>query len=279
MSENRFEHVTRRELLVAGIGYAAAVMPVTSWAVTTLAAGMADGDVEITLGKEKMPGYWAMPKGNGPFPVIIVVQEIFGIHEYIKDVCRRLAKEGYLAIAPSLYSRLGDATKIAEIDKILADIVAKVNHPQVMKDLDGVLSWLSVNPKADTKRVGITGFCWGGNITWMYAAHNPKLKAGVAWYGKVSGDKKPDQPLFPLDIANDLRVPVLGLYGEKDTGIPLDQVEKMKVALKKGKRTSEIAVFPGAGHGFHADYRPSYNAEAAKQGWEKLLAWFHKNGL
>lgn len=276
MSDTR---ITRREFIVTGLGYAAAVSPITAWAVSTPQEGLTAGDTEIPVGKEKMPAYLAMPNAKGPFPCVIVIQEIFGIHEYIKDVCRRFAKEGYLAVAPSLYFRQGDATKITEIPKILSDIVSKVKQAQVMTDLDAVEVWLVKNAQADVRRLGVTGFCWGGNATWMYCNHNPRVKAGVAWYGRVTGDKSETNPKYPVEIAPELKVPVLGLYGEKDNGIPLESLDKMKEALKKGKSHSEIVVFPGAEHGFHADYRPSYNERAAKEGWQKALAWFKKNGV
>lgn len=279
MSTERDEttEITRRELIVTGVGYALAVSPITAWAITTPAQGLDAGDVVIPLGAEKMRGYWAMPKGKGPFPVVLVIHEIFGVHEYIKDVCRRLAKEGYLAISPDLYFRYGDATKEPDKDKLISGIVSKTTQGQVMADLDTTLAWLAKNPKADTKRASITGFCWGGNVTWMYAAHNPSLKAGIAWYGRLSGDKTPSQPKFPLDVVAELKVPVLGLYGEKDSGIPLDQVEKMRAALKAGATKSDIIVYTGAAHGFHADYRPSYDEKSAKEAWKKLLEWLKVN--
>ncbi len=278
-SESNNDQLTRREFISGGIGYAAAVSPITAWAIQTSTESIEGGDIEIPVGAEKMPGYWAMPKGKGPFPTVLVVQEIFGIHEYIKDVCRRLAKEGYVAVAPSLYFRHGDATKIPDIDTLRKTIVSKVSLPKVMTDLDATVKWLSANKRTDTKRLAITGFCWGGTVTWLYAAHNPSVKAGAAWYGKLTGDKSELIPTFPQDTASTLKVPVLGLYGEKDSGIPLDSVEKMTAALKKAGNPSEIHVFPGAQHGFHADYRPSYNAEAAQKAWGMTLAWFKKYGV
>lgn len=270
---------TRREFLIASAGYALAVSPVTALAITTPTDGLTEGDVSIPTGAEKMPGYWAMPKGNGSLPVVLVIQEVFGLHTYIRDVCRRLAKGGYCAVAPSLYFRQGDATKIADIQALLKEIVSKVSQRQVLSDLDATMAWLGKQKDADTKRAAITGFCWGGSVVWLYSAHNPKVKAGVAWYGKLTGERTDNVPKFPLDIAKDLKVPVLGLYGEKDNGIPLEQVDKMKTLLKAGKSGSEIVVYPGAQHGFHADYRPSYHEESAKDGWSRMLAWFRKNGV
>jgi carboxymethylenebutenolidase len=271
---------TRRAFVAAtASGYALAVLPITALAIQTPATDLETADVKIALGKETMPGYSARPKKAGAHPVVIVVHEIFGVHEYIKDVCRRLANEGYYAIAPDLYFRQGDATKIEDREKLRKDIVNKVSHPQVLADLDATLAWLAKDTNADTKRAGITGFCWGGNIVWMYAAHNPGLKAGAAWYGRLTGDPSELQPKFPVDVADKLTVPVIGLYGEKDQGIPLEQVDKMKAALAKGKSGSKIVVYAGAEHGFHADYRPSYNEKAAKEAWSEMLTWFKKNNL
>lgn len=271
--------INRREFITSSVGYALAVSPITSIAITTSGAGLVTSEVLIPTGLEKLPGYLALPKGKGPFPVVLVVQEIFGVHEYIKDVCRRLAKEGYAAVAPSLYFRQGDATKVADIQKLISDIVSKVNQEQVFKDLDATLKWLEANSAVNTSRVAITGFCWGGGVTWTYAAHNPKLKAGVAWYGRLVGEANAHVKIFPVDIAGSLAVPVLGLYGEKDQGIPQETVKKMEALLKTGKSHSEIVVYQDAEHGFHADYRPSYNEKSAKDGWKRALAWFKKHGV
>lgn len=269
----------RRTFVTTATGYALAVSPVTAWAITTPTTDLVTADVVIPVGKESMPGYVARPKKGGPAPCVLVVHEIFGVHEYIKDVCRRLAAEGYYAVAPSLYFRHGDATKIDSIDKLRSEIVSKAKIDQVLSDLDATASWAATQKEANAEKLGLTGFCWGGNVTWMYAAQNSKLKAGVAWYGRLSGDTSPTQTKFPLDVAPDLKVPVLGLYGEKDKGIPLDQVEKMRTLLSKGKSGSKIIVYDGADHGFHADYRPSYNEKAAKAAWGEMLAWFKKNGV
>ncbi len=240
---------------------------------------MEAGPIKIPTVGGEMPGYWARPKGKGPFPVVLVIQEIFGVHEYIQDVCRRLAKVGYFAVAPSLYFRQGDVTKMTEIPKIISDVVSKVPQDQVMGDLDATLAWLKKNPAANPTRTAITGFCWGGNVTWMYCARNPELKAGVAWYGRLVGEPNAMNKKFPVDIAKDLKVPVLGLYGGKDNGIPQASVDKMKKLLAEGKSGSEIVVYPDAEHAFHADYRPSYHERSAKDAWNQLLAWFKKHGV
>jgi carboxymethylenebutenolidase len=219
-----------------------------------------------------------MPAKGGPFPVVLVVQEIFGVHEHIKDVCRRFAKEGYLAIAPELYARQGDPTKFSDWKQLYAEVVSKVPDAQVMSDLDAAVAWAGKSGSGDVKRVGVTGFCWGGRITWLYCAHSPQVKAGVAWYGRLVGESSPLQPKYPIDVVADLKAPVLGLYGGQDQGIPLADVEKMRAALAAAKNPSEIVVFPEAGHGFNADYRPSYRAEDAREGWRQALAWFRRHG-
>lgn len=262
-------------------GYALAVSPVTAWAVTTLDTDLETSDLKIQVGaggKESMPAFVARPKKPGKYPAVIVVHEIFGVHAYIKDVCRRLANAGYVAVSPDLYFRQGDATKIADIPTLRKDIVDKVKQDQMLEDLDGVYAWLNAQKDVVADRVAITGFCWGGSVTWQYSERNAKLKAGVAWYGKLIGEVTPNVKHFPIDGAAKLTVPVLGLYGALDKGIALDSIEKMRKELAKGKSGSEIIVFPGADHGFHADYRPSYNEKAAKEGWDKMLAWLKKNG-
>lgn len=272
---------SRRELIATSMsaGFALAVLPIASWAVTTPSDGLTAGPVSIPAKGGSMPAYRAMPSGKGKFPAIVVVPEIFGIHAYIQDVCRRLAKQGYAAVAPDLFFRQGDPTKLTSIDEIRSKVISKVPQAQVMDDMDATVSWLEHSGSADPAKVGVTGFCWGGNVTWMYASHNPKLKAAAAWYGRLVGDPTPLQPSNPLDIAEGLKVPVLGLYGGKDKGIPLDSIEKTRSVLKKGKSGSEIVVYPDAEHGFHADYRPSYHEKSAKEAWGKMLDWFKKHGL
>jgi carboxymethylenebutenolidase len=210
---------------------------------------------------------------------VLVVQEIFGVHEHIRDVCRRFAKQGYLAVAPELYARQGDVSKLSDYRQIVAQVVSKVPDAQVMADLDATMAWAAKASDGDAGRVAVTGFCWGGRITWLYAAHNPKLKAGVAWYGRLDGDRTELQPQYPLDVAGKLKAPVLGLYGGRDQGIPLGDVEKMRAALQSARQASQIVVFPEAPHGFLADYRPSYRPQEAADGWQQCLAWFRRHGV
>jgi carboxymethylenebutenolidase len=267
---------TRRNLIANS--FATSVRPVTAETITTDTAGLSAGEVAIPVKDGTIPGYRAMPEAGSKLPVILVVQEIFGVHEHIKDVCRRLAKLGYLAIAPELYHRQGDVSKPESIDEIRL-IVAKVPDAQVLADLDAAVAWAAASGAADTARLGITGFCWGGRITWLYAAHNPRLKAGVAWYGRLVGDKTPLQPRYPVDVAAELKAPVLGLYGGADQGIPLDTVERMRAALPFAKVPAEIEVYPDTPHAFYADYRPSYRKAAAEDGWQRMLAWFRRYGV
>jgi len=276
--------VTRRRFIVTSLaaGFALAVRPVAGQTViTTDTQGLVAGEVKIPVGDGEMPAYRAMPLKGKNFPVVLVVQEIFGVHEHIKDVCRRFAKLGHMAIAPSLYARQGDTTQIADMTKVM-EVVSKVPDAQVMSDLDATVAYAKTTGKGNTKKLGITGFCWGGRIVWLYAAHNPALDAGVAWYGRlVARPGQPANPLTPkqpVDVAAFLKAPVLGLYGAKDRGIPLESIEQMREALKKSKKKSEIIVYPEADHGFHADYRPSYNKQAAEDGWQRLQAWFKKYG-
>ena len=274
---------TRRTALQAalGLGYAAAAAPIMAQtAIATPEDGLTVGEVSFTVNGFKVPAYRAAPAGKTGLPVVLVIQEIFGVHEYIADTCRRFAKAGYLAIAPQLYARQGDATTYTDIAKLMAEVVSKVPDAQVMADLDGAVAWATANG-GDGARVGITGFCWGGRITWLYAAHGP-VKAGVAWYGRLVGQPSELTPKHPVDLAPILKAPVLGLYGEKDTGIPLDTVDKMKAALSSGSpqaKASEFVVYPDAPHAFHADYRASYRKEAAEDGWKRALAWFKTHGV
>ena len=260
-------------------GFAAAVTPVTAATISTDTEGLTAGEGSVPVSDGEMPAYYAMPASGGPFPTVLVVQEIFGVHEHIKDVCRRFAKNGYYAIAPALYARQGDVSAMTDVQQILSEVVSKVPDSQVMSDLDAAVAFAKASGQADTDRLGITGFCWGGRIVWLYAAHNPQVKAGVAWYGRLVGDATANMPSQPIDIAESLKTPVLGLYGGKDQGIPLETVEQMKNALNNGSSGSEFVVYAEAGHAFHADYRPSYNEEAAKDGWKRTLAWFKANGV
>jgi carboxymethylenebutenolidase len=273
--------LSRRHVLATSLatGFALAVQPVAAQTmIMTDTTGLEAGEVTIKTADAEIPAYRAMPAVGGPFPVVLVVQEIFGVHEHIKDICRRLAKAGYFAIAVELYARQGDVSKLTSIEAILP-IVEKVPDAQVMGDLDAAVAFAKGTGKGDTSRLGITGFCWGGRITWLYAAHNPDVKAGVAWYGRLVGNASANTPRHPVDIAADLQAPVLGLYGGKDQGIPLDTVEKMRAACKVAGKTCEIVVYPDAGHAFNADYRPSYQEAAAKDGWARLLAWFKAHGV
>jgi carboxymethylenebutenolidase len=264
-----------------GSGFAAAVLPVGAQTITTDTAGLTAGEVTIPVGDFKMPAYRAMPEGKKNAPVILVVSEIFGVHEHIADVARRFAKLGYLAVAPELFVRQGDAKSYTEIAKLMSEVIAKVPDEQVMRDLDATVAWAKANG-GDTTKLGITGFCWGGRITWLYDAHNPAVKAGVAWYGRLVGASTPLTPAHPVDLTAKLNGPVLGLYGGADSGIPVDTVDKMKAALSTGSaaaRKSEFVVYPDTPHAFHADYRPSYRKEAAEDGWKRAVAWFKANGV
>ncbi len=273
-------HFTRRDFVMTTLatGFAAAVQPVAaSTQITTDSAGLAAGEVKIPVKDGEVPAYRAMPAGGKNLPTVLVVQEIFGVHEHIKDICRRLAKAGYLAIAPELYARQGDVSKLTDFDQI-RPIVAKVPDAQVMSDLDAAAAWAAKNG-GDPAKLAVTGFCWGGRITWMYAAHNQKVKAGVAWYGRVVGQPSEMTPKNPIDVVKDINAPVLGLYGGADGGIPNDTVDQMRAALKAAGKKSEIHTYPDMPHGFHADYRPSYRKEAAVDGWKRLLDWFKKHGV
>lgn len=279
-SLNPKPQVTRREFVVTALssGFALAVQPVSAATITTDSEGLVTGEATIGGGYDTIPGYFARPAAGENSPTILVVQEIFGVHEHIKDVCRRLAKRGYLAIAPELFFRQGDVSKMKDINEILEKVVAKVPDAQVMKDLDATVAWAEAN-KGDVKRIAITGFCYGGRITWLYAAHSPQVKAGVAWYGRLQGVSNPNQPKHPIDLVKELKAPVLGLYGGKDQGIPLSDVEDMKSDLKSAQSKSDIDMYPEAPHGFHADYRQSYRKDAAEDGWKKMLEWLAKNGV
>lgn len=272
--------LNRRTLARTGLatGFAAAVLPVSADTITTDTAGLEAGEIKIKTKDGEIPGYMAMPKDGKNLPVVLVVQEIFGVHEHIKDICRRFGKKGYLAIAPDLYVRQGDVSNLKDFPEILK-IVSKVPDEQVMSDLDAAYAWAKESGKADASKLAVTGFCWGGRITWLYSAHNPAVKAGVAWYGRLLGPADPLHPKNPIDLVNDLKAPVLGLYGGADNGIPNDTVEKMKAALKEAGKPGEIVLYPETPHGFHADYRPTYRKDKAEDGWKRLLEWFAKNGV
>ena len=268
-----------------GVGYAATAMPIMAQtAIQTPTTGLESGTTTVDVANFPVPLFYAKPAGKKDLPVVLVVQEIFGVHEYIADTCRRFAQAGYLAIAPDLYARQGDAKAYKEIAKLMAEVVSKVPDAQVMADLDAAVQWAGKNG-GNTKKVAITGFCWGGRITWLYAAHSKAVKAGVAWYGRLVGASSALTPKHPVDLAASLNAPVLGLYGGEDAGIPLTTVNQMKDALadagakgNKAAKASEFVVYRTAPHAFHADYRPSYRKEDAEDGFKRALAWFKAHG-
>lgn len=273
--------VDRRGFMKAalGTGFAAAVLPVCAQSVVkTDTTGLMAGEVTVMVNGQAVPVYRAQPEGKTNLPVILVISEIFGVHEYIADVARRFAKLGYLALAPSLFVRQGDPGAYKTIAELQKEVITKVPDAQVMTDLDAVVAWAKANG-GNTEKLGITGFCWGGRITWMYSAHNPKVKAGVAWYGRLVGNSTSLTPTHPVDIAAKLKTPILGLYGAQDGGIPVTTVVEMKDALAKGSSKSEFIVFKNSGHAFHADYRPSYIEADAKEGWTQCIAWLKTHGV
>ena len=272
--------LSRREFVAVSLaaGFALSVLPVSGATITTDSNGLIVGEVKIPVTGGEIPAYRAMPASGGPFPTILVVHEIFGVHEHVKDICRRLAKAGYFAVAPYLYSREGDVAGKTDIKDVLG-VVRKVPEPQVAADLDATVAWAKSTGSADTSRLGITGFCWGGRQVWLYAAHNPNLKAAVAWYGPLQIPKSETTPINPGDEVAQMNAPVLGLYGGQDQNITADQVAAMRAAIKAAGKQSEIVVFPNAPHGFNADYRPSYRPKEAADGWAQMLAWFKKNGV
>ena len=272
---------TRRQLIVTAAfasGFALAVQPIAASAVMTGAEGLITGTVKIPAKDGEVSAYRAMPATGGKFPIVLVIHEIFGVHEHIQDVCRRFARLGYVAIAPDLFARQGEVAKLSSIDAI-RPLVAKVPDAQVLSDLDATAAWAVTSSKGNAAKLMTTGFCWGGRIVWLYAAHNPTVTAGVAWYGRLVGDANALMPKYPIDVASTLKVPVLGLYGGKDTGIPLNTVEQMRDRLKSSRSKSEIIVYPDAPHAFFADYRPSYREADAKNGWQRLQAWFKQHGV
>ena len=272
---------TRRDFIVTVLatGFAAAVRPIAAQTVIqTDSKGLVAGEVKIPVKDGQIPAYRAMPEKGKNLATVLVVQEIFGVHEHIRDVCRRLGKLGYLAVAPELFARQGDVSNMTNIQEILEKVVSKVPDAQVMRDLDATAAWAAKN-NGNGARLGITGFCWGGRIVWLYAAHNPGLKAGVAWYGRLTGDKDELHPRQPLDLAPSIKAPVLGLYGAEDQGIPVEIVEMMQDDLKAAKSPSEIVIYPDAPHGFHADFRSSYRPGPAQDGWKRLQQWFKKHGV
>ena len=274
-------NLSRRGLTLALTGgYALAAWSAEAEPVKTDGAGLIQSMVDLPAADRKIPAFIARPL-RGRHPVVVLVSEIFGLHEYVRDTCRRLAKLGFVVIAPDFFARAGDPSVLTDFPAIMK-IVGQSSDKQVTSDLTAAIAWLKAQPFADTTRMGITGYCWGGNIVWEACARLPDFRAGVAWYGRLSGDYAANdtEGKRALELASDLKNPVLGLYAEKDSGIPLADVEKMKVALKAASKTgSDIIVYPGVQHGFHADYRPSYNKAAADDGWNKMLAFFAANGV
>jgi carboxymethylenebutenolidase len=279
---------SRRTALKAalGVGYAAAALPLMAQtAIKTSADGLTTGEIMYEVNGFKVPAFFAAPAGQTNLPVVLVIHEIFGVHEYIADTARRFARAGYLAIAPELFARQGDPRAFTEMAKLMSEVVAKVPDAQVMADLDGARHW-AAGHGGNVSKVGITGFCWGGRITWLYAQQSSQVQAGVAWYGRLVGTPSVLNPQHPLALAALQKTPVLGLYGGQDSGIPLDTVNQMKVALaaagnagNAAAKASEFVVYPDVGHAFHADYRPSYRAEAAQDGFKRTLAWFKAHGV
>jgi carboxymethylenebutenolidase len=278
LPEQKFD---RRNFMVTSLAaaLALAVRPVSAQTITTDTSGIITGEVRIPVKDGEIPAYRAMPSGgNNLFPTVLVIQEIFGVHEHIRDMCRRFAKLGYFAIAPELYSRQGDVSKMANVQDIVDNVVKKVSDAQVMGDLDAAAAYAKASGKADISRLGVTGFCWGGRMVWMYTAHNPNVKAAVAWYGPLTASYYPGDK-SALDVVKDLNAPVLGLYGGADQGIPLEAVNRMRDALRAAKKPGDIIVYPDTPHGFNADYRPSYRKEAAEDGWNRLRSWFVLYGV
>jgi carboxymethylenebutenolidase len=272
---------SRRDFIVTSlaVGFALASKPILAQALHTDSNGLVAGEVSIPVNDGVIPGYRAMPDQGGDFPVILVIQEIFGVHEHIKDVCRRFAKLGYLAIAPELFARQGDVSMMTDIGEILSKVVSKVPDEQVFSDLDATVAYAKASGKGDLNKLGTVGFCWGGRTVWLYAAHSPMIKTGVAFYGLLSGMKSEIKAQDPIDIATTLKSPVLGLYASLDTYIKPEIIEQMQAGLEKSGSGSEIVVFPNVSHGFHADYRPTYNKTAAEYSWKLTQDWLHSHGV
>jgi carboxymethylenebutenolidase len=272
--------LARRGVLMTGLisGFTLATQRVEAQAIHTDATGIDAGETQIPTNNGNLPAYYAKPTHKGPFPVILVNEEIFGVHEYIKDVCRRWAKLGYLAVATEYYARIGDLSKMTDVKQIVSDVISKAPDDQYMSDLDSTAAWALKNGGSAT-RVGVMGFCRGGRQTWLYAAHSPHLKAAVAFYGPLLGTPTPIQPHTAMDVAAQIKCPVLGLYGAQDTSIPVDSVREAEAKAKAAHKTVDIVIYPDAPHGFHADYRPSYRQTDAEDAWKRAQAWFHRFGV
>jgi carboxymethylenebutenolidase len=266
-------------------GYALAAFSAEAETITTDTAGLEAHEVRIVLKNDDryLPAYIARPSADGHYPVVVVISEVFGVHEYIRDICRRLAKLGYAAVAPAFFFRAGDPAPLTDFDAI-KKIVATATNDQVMSDIEATLGWLDTQAWADTKHMAITGFCWGGAVTWMAAARFTRFSAAVAWYGRLAPPAPTDfgggeKRQWPLQVADHLHAPVLGLYGGQDKGITPESIEQMRALTRAHHEKAELIVYPDAQHGFHADYRPSYNEHAAKDGWMRMLAWFKAAGV
>ena len=273
--------LARRGMIMSGLitGFTLAVTTVEAQVIHTDASGIEAGECKIPTSDGQMPGYYARPDGAGPFPVVLVIEEIFGVHEHIKDLCRRLAKVGYAAVAPELYARIADLSGMTDPATIIRDVISKAPDATVLSDLDSAVAWSAASNKGDTTRLGVTGFCRGGRDTWLYATHNSTVKAAVAWYGPVGGPTSPIQPKTVLDVAGELKCPLLGLYGGQDTSIPQPEVQAAAAKARAAGKTVDIVVYPDAPHGFNADYRPSYKKTDAEDGWKRMLAWFKTYGV
>ena len=285
-----FEHISppssaqpvdRRDFIKSALatGFATAVLPISAQTIYTDSIDLTTGEVKIPTADGYIPAYFAMPHTGKNLSLILVVHEIFGVHEHIKDICRRLAKAGYYAIAPELFIRQGDVSALSNIQDIQKNVTSRVSDAQVMSDLDACVAYASNQKSVNPAKLAITGFCWGGRITWLYCAHNPKVKAAAAWYGRLEGNPSELTPKHPIDVVTKINAPVLGLYGAADTGIPVESVERMQKALANAHKPSQILLYPDAPHAFNADYRPSYREAAAKDAWSKLLVWFKNHGV
>lgn len=273
--------LSRRGFVMTSLmsGLTLATTRVEAQVIHTDAEGIEAGEVAIPAADGPMPAYRAVPKGEGPFPIVLVVEEIFGVHDYIKDICRRLAKAGYCAVAPELYARQGDLSKMTDVKQIIAEVISKTPDAQWICDLDATVAWATSAAKGDGQRLGVMGWCRGGRAVWLYDAHRTDLKAAVAWYGPLGGERTAIQPRTASDVAGEIHAPLLALYGGADTGIPVGSVEAARDAAKAAGKSVELVVYPEAPHGFHADYRPSYRKEAAEDGWAKALAFLKAHGV
>jgi carboxymethylenebutenolidase len=272
---------TRRDFMMTSlaIGFAVAAKPVLAQTINTDTSGIKVDEVKVSVADGEIAAYQAMPVKGKNFPVILVIQEIFGVHEHIKDVCRRFAKLGYLAIAPEMFARQGDVSTMTDIGDILSKVVSKVPDQQVMADLDATLAFVKANKKGNMNKVATVGFCWGGRTVWLYANHNPSITAGIAYYGLLNGMKSDIKPNDPVDIASQIKVPVLGLYAATDSFIKPEVIDQMQAGLDKSPSHSEIVVFPNVNHGFYADYRPTYNKTAADYSWQLTRDWLKRHGV